>query len=289
MTMNSEWTRCMMGLLVIKPSHTCAVWPMAGALTFPGSWRSYVWWACSPNPSMSAPHSCIKKGKRNVTRKFRHDGSADHEPSCDECGSSAWLLVMSSHTHSCNQGYGKHQEPKAHMATGRNMMIDLIHMQECYKTVLFLVSVCERGRSFITELSGGSWSHMGPENIKVGVISVFLPRIWLDVRREFSSSHEKIPAICHPDEIALLIHPLSFLQASWALFSLTITAPPPSSWLTFYKLTRSWNVLRQRVILSDCIAFVSLARSRTRPEGRTLFTRCSSLDTNQEKVSFFKC
>lgn len=161
-------------------------------------------------------------------RKFRHDGSADHKPSRDECGSSAWLLVMSSRTHSCNQGYSKHQEPKAHMVTGRNVMIYLIHMQECYKTVLFLVSVCERGRSFITKLSGGSWSHMGPENIKVGVISggkkkrvcvcVFLPWIWLDVRCKFSSSQEKIAAICHPYKIALLIHPLSFLQASLVLF-----------------------------------------------------------------------
>lgn len=84
-------------------------------------------------------------------RKFSRDGSADSVPSCDECGSSgAQRLVMSSSTHPCNQGYGKHREAKTHVVTGRNQMIYLIHMQECYKTVLFLVSVCERAGSFIT-------------------------------------------------------------------------------------------------------------------------------------------
>lgn len=121
---------------------------------------------CSTHDPQLRPrdHSCKKKkrkekkrGKRNVMRNSSHDGSADHRPSRDECGSSAWLLVMSSHTYSCNQGYSKHQEPKTHVVTGRNVMIYLIHMQECYKTVLFLVRVCERGRSFITKLSGGSW------------------------------------------------------------------------------------------------------------------------------------
>lgn len=127
-------------------------------------------------------------------RKFSHDGdgSADYNPSRDECGSSAWLLVMSSRTHLCNQGYGKHQEPKAHVVTGRNGMIYSIHAQECYKTVLFLVNVCKRGRSFITEISGGSRSHMGPEKHKSGrhfwrentkCMCVFLSRIWLDVRQ----------------------------------------------------------------------------------------------------------
>lgn len=87
-------------------------------------------------------------------------------------------------------------------------------------------------------------------------VCVFLSSIWLDMRREFSSSQEKIPAICHRYKIRLLIHPLSFLQASVPLFSLTITITPP----------RTWNILRRRVILSGCVAFISLARSRTRLE-----------------------